>query len=83
MTEIFIRDIYESDLTDVLEIECMSFTTPWTEAAFFKEIHNLHSITKVAVFEDKVVGYICVTCVLDEGHILNLAVHVDYRRHGI
>jgi ribosomal-protein-alanine N-acetyltransferase len=40
-------------------------------------------VTKVAVFDGKVAGYICSGYVFDEGHILNLAVHPDLRRRGI
>ncbi|MEW6162266.1 MAG: ribosomal protein S18-alanine N-acetyltransferase [Nitrospirota bacterium] len=81
--EIFIRDMHASDIPEVLRIERMSFTTPWSEAAFFNEIHDPYSITKVAVLEDEVIGYICVNHMINEGHILNLAVHPDLRRRGI
>lgn len=73
----------ESDIPEVLEIERMSFTTPWSEAVFYNEIHNPFSITRVTLTDEKLVGYICANQIIDEGHILNLAVHPDYRRRGI
>ncbi len=83
MTEIFIRQMQPSDIPEILEIESISFTTPWSETAFLKEIHNPYSITRAAVLEDDVIGYVCANYIIDEGHILNLAVHPDFRRCGI
>lgn len=75
--------MHAADVSEVVEIERMSFATPWSEAAFLGEILKLYSLTKVAVLEGKIIGYICVEHIMDEGHILNLAVHPDFRRRGI
>ncbi|NCO66993.1 MAG: ribosomal-protein-alanine N-acetyltransferase [Nitrospirae bacterium CG_4_10_14_0_8_um_filter_41_23] len=83
MPEILIREMQVSDIPDVLQIEHMSFTTPWSKDAFLNEIHKLYSFTKVAVLGDNIIGYICINHIMDEGHILNLAVHPDFRRQGI
>jgi ribosomal-protein-alanine N-acetyltransferase len=72
-----------SDIKDILEIECNSFATPWSELSFLNEMTNLQSITKVAVSVNNVIGYICTKYILDEGHILNLAVLHDFRRQGV
>lgn len=83
MTEILIQEMQPSDITEILEIERISFTTPWSELAFLNEMYDPHSIAKVAVLKNNITGYICVKQISDEGHILNLAVHPDFRRHGI
>jgi ribosomal-protein-alanine N-acetyltransferase len=83
MPEILIREMQASDIPDVLQIEHMSFTTPWSKDAFLNEIHKLYSFTKAAVLGDTIIGYICINYIMDEGHILNLAVHPDFRRRGI
>jgi ribosomal-protein-alanine N-acetyltransferase len=83
MVEVFVRGMNWQDVPDVLKIERISFTTPWSELAFLKEISNTHSVAKVAVFDGEVAGYICAGYLLDEGHILNLAVHPELRRRGI
>ncbi|MDH5202417.1 MAG: ribosomal protein S18-alanine N-acetyltransferase [Nitrospirota bacterium] len=83
MAEVFIRDMNEPDLPAVLEIEHISFTIPWSIDSFIHELRNQYSITKVAVIEDNVIGYICAHHIIDESHILNLAVHPDFRRCGI
>ncbi len=38
---------------------------------------------KVAKKDGRVVGYVCGSRVIDEGHILDIAVHPEYRRLGI
>ena len=83
MEGLVIRELLEHDLPDVVGIENISFTTPWSEILFFNEIYKQRSIAKVAVMDKKVIGYICANFVADEGHILNLAVHSDFRRKGI
>lgn len=83
MEGLIIRELLEHDLPDVVGIENISFTTPWSEILFFNEIYKQRSIAKVAVMDKKVIGYICANFVADEGHILNLAVHPDFRRKGI
>jgi ribosomal-protein-alanine N-acetyltransferase len=60
-----------------------SFTTPWTRVSFYEEIYNPLSISRVALLKGKIVGYICASIVMDEGHILNVTVHPLYRMIGI
>jgi ribosomal-protein-alanine N-acetyltransferase len=83
MIELRIREMLESDIPEVLKIERISFTTPWNETAFYNEIYHPHALSKVAVIRDKVIGYICVRHIINECHILNLAVHPDLRRRGV
>lgn len=71
------------DIPEVLNIERASFTTPWSKASFFSEIQSKNSIAKIAELNGVVVAYICIKHIEDECHILNLAVHPDYRRCGI
>jgi ribosomal-protein-alanine N-acetyltransferase len=78
-----IMAMQESDLPSVVAIERLSFSTPWSETSFLDEIYKHHSTAKVSVAGERVVGYICANQIADEGHILNLAVHPDFRRKGI
>jgi len=80
---LFIRDMRWSDIPEILKIERISFSTPWNEMAFLNEIYNPSSINKVAFYGNEIIGYICANSVIDEGHILNIAVHPDMRRKGI
>lgn len=72
------------DLEEVLRIERLSFTIPWSKRAFLYELlENQRALYLVAWEAKQIRGYIGMWIVLDEGHITNLAVHPDYRRRGI
>jgi len=83
MDKLIIRDMRGDDVSDVLGIEQISFSSPWTEQFFLNEIYRKNAFSKVAVFEETVVGYICANYQLHESHVLNLAVHPDFRRRGV
>ena len=83
MTEVFIRDMQLSDISDVLAIERISFTTPWDIRSFEYELEHKDTILKVAVLNNQIIGYVCVRTILDVTHILNLAVLPEFRRRGI
>lgn len=72
------------DIPEVLTIEQLSFTTPWSRYAFISELtENDRARYLVARIGNRVVGYIGVWLVADEGHITNIAVHPSYRNRGI
>lgn len=77
------------DLAAVHQIDCLSFSLPWPANAFrYELLENPNSRLWVAEIERDdgtgvVVGAIVVWLVVDEAHIATLAVHPDYRRHGI
>jgi ribosomal-protein-alanine N-acetyltransferase len=81
--KILIRDMREGDIPHVVQIERLSFPTPWSETSFLNEIYKLRSLARVAIFDEVIAGYLCAEQVLDEGHILNLAVHPDFRGMGV
>jgi ribosomal-protein-alanine N-acetyltransferase len=73
------------DLEAVMEIEELSFPTPWSRNSFLYELlENQRALYLVAVNEYKrVIGYVGMWVVFDEGHITNLATHPIYRRQGV
>jgi ribosomal-protein-alanine N-acetyltransferase len=78
-----IRDMSPSDLGEVQTIEETSFTTPWSISSFKFEVDNDETILKVAVFNEHIIGYVCLRTILDITHVLNLVVTPDFRRKGI
>ncbi len=81
---IIIEDIKEDDLLDVMEIEKEAFSDPWTIDMFYSELYNTFShLWGVKDISGRLIGYICFWRVVDEAHILNLAVHKLYRRKRI
>jgi ribosomal-protein-alanine N-acetyltransferase len=83
MNTVYIREMYPDDIPEIVSIEKLSFSMPWSETSFRSEIYSRYSITRVAELNGLIVGYICVKHVADECHLLDLAVHPDYRRRGI
>ncbi|MDG5785864.1 ribosomal protein S18-alanine N-acetyltransferase [Evansella sp. AB-P1] len=83
-TEVQIRLMEIDDLDQVMEVEHDSFTSPWSRAAFVNELTtNQFAYYLVAEIDKRIVGYIGVWIIVDEGHITNIAVHSNYRRKGI
>ncbi len=68
-----------SQLKEILEIERLSFENPWSETMFLSPDENYI----LAFYRGKIAGYLCFSTVLDECHILNVAVHPELRRKGI
>lgn len=91
ISRIIVEQMRVEDLDEVMIIEKNSFLTPWTKGMFMEELNKTQSICLVAKipydsgFErrQKVVGFVCSSFVIDELHILNIAVHPSYRRRGI
>ena len=89
MPDLVIDVMRREDLADVLAIEVVSFSTPWTEEMFTHELAGgVPGTTLVARLPAPgapaaVAGYVCVWVVSDELHINNLAVHPRWRRRGL
>ena len=84
MTKLKIDTMEVADLDDVMEIEHASFSLPWSRWMFEKELMDRkHSQFFVARSGDEIAGYIGFWLVLEEVHIVTIAVRSDYRRRGI
>ncbi|HLG21928.1 MAG TPA: ribosomal protein S18-alanine N-acetyltransferase [Candidatus Manganitrophaceae bacterium] len=72
-------------LPQVMAIEREAFSSPWTKSMFLSELwENPFSFSYVAKEEGgRVVGYVCFWIVVDELHLLNIAVHPRRRRTGV
>ncbi len=73
----------------MLDIERLSFAQPWSLASFRREISLSFSRVMLAVTDEGgegvtgIAGYLCRWLVAGESHILNIATHPDFRRHGV
>lgn len=73
-----------SDLDEIMEIERLSFKTPWSRESFESEImHNNLAYYLVLEYKGHVVAYGGLWFVVDEGHITNIAVHPVCRGKGL
>ena len=76
-----IRSATEKDLDRVLEIDRLSFPTPWTHHCFKVALKDIFFVIE----QKEIMGYI-VSCLCDLGlraEILRIAVHPDHRGKGI
>ncbi|MFQ5787616.1 MAG: ribosomal protein S18-alanine N-acetyltransferase [Thermodesulfobacteriota bacterium] len=81
--DFLIEEIQPKDLDEIIAIEQLSFPTPWPRQVFDIELKSSKSFTRVSRINNKVVGYLIAWKIYDEAHILNVAVHPEYRRLGI
>lgn len=81
--ELISRPMEESDLEDVMEIERASFSSPWSREMYVSELSNRSSRAVVFFSDDVMAGYFCMWVVLDEAHIMNIAVRPGFRRLGV
>ena len=82
---ITIDRMMREDIEQVLAIERVSFTVPWSRNLFLSEFRNTRvSLMLVARSpEGGIIGYIVCWVVADELHILDLATEPFWRRRGI
>ncbi len=76
-----------SDIDALLVIENQSFLSPWPRQHFQSELDQPHSFILLAQRHvpspRNIMGYLIFWLIIDEMHILNLAVGPCYRRQGI
>lgn len=76
-----LRPAARADLARLLEIEVEAQPSPWSETVFEKEFDLDHSHVWVLETET-VLGFVVFWVVVDEMHILNVAVASSERRKG-
>jgi len=59
----------------VVAIERRSFSQPWSYSLFLTELSNKVASYFVALFEGRVIGYIGLWILWEEGHITTFAIH--------
>lgn len=84
MSQLIIRQGELKDVEEIAVLEKKCFKDPWSAESIRDEIEkNDFSMYIVAEIDGKVVGYVGVWYIVDEGHITNVAVDPDYRRKHI
>ena len=69
-------------ISSVAQIEKLCFSDPWSESALETLLDGDH-VCLVALVDGVVAGYVGMYFVLDEGNVINVAVHPLYRRQGL
>ena len=82
MPELDIRSMQEADIAQVLRIERLSYSFPWTEG-IFRDCLRVNYTCRVAEIDVVTVGYGILSVAAGEAHLLNLCVADAYRCRGI
>lgn len=79
-----ITDVKPHHIDEILAIEKLCFSLPWTRRDLENQMNSDNCIFLAAEDETgKILGYIGLMHILDEGYISNVAVAPEYRRRGI
>ncbi len=81
-TGLQLRDMKPDDLDAVLRIEQQVHSHPWTRGNFSDSLLHGH-ICKAYVDMDEIVGYAILMPAVDEVHLLDICIGVDYQRKGL
>ena len=81
--EFRIVDVSAEHIRQIEEIERDCFSRPWTAEQLKSQRRDEQHEFIAAVSDGRVLGYVGLMYVLDEGYISNVAVHPDARRQGI
>ncbi len=78
----------ENDIDTVFAMEQASFLNPWSKSAFLNELSHTYSYNFVLNHENaiknfQVIAYLCLHKIVDEIHILKIAVKKEKQRKGI
>lgn len=82
MSDLRVFKMDKTHLQEVLEINNLSFNPPWSLSSLEDELNNKFSKYIVVKKGDKVIGYAAIWIIIDEAHIINIAIHPDYRGIG-
>jgi [ribosomal protein S18]-alanine N-acetyltransferase len=81
-----LRRLTLTDLPAIERIERSAYPTPWSRSMFAGELAKPSSICLGAVdldADEQLVGYLIISRYADAWHVMNVAVHGDYRSRGI
>jgi ribosomal-protein-alanine N-acetyltransferase len=81
-----LRRLTLADLAAIERIERRAYPTPWSRSMFASELAKTSSICLGAVDTDAdeaLVAYLIISRYADAWHVMNVAVHEDYRGQGV
>jgi len=78
-----IRRMRQEDLSCVAELEKQIFSDAWSEKALAETLAQKQTILLSAFEDKKLIGYVILYYVLEEGEIARIAVSSEHRRQGV
>ncbi|MFZ6844728.1 ribosomal protein S18-alanine N-acetyltransferase [Undibacterium sp. RuTC16W] len=70
------------DVDVILAIEEKVYTHPWTRGNFLDSLYSAYHFLGLRDADQTLIGYVVLMPVMDEMHLLNLAVAAEYQRQG-
>ncbi len=85
LTSVLVRDAGPGDLDLIQEVETLSYEHPWSRNLLKDSLDHPNTLNFVAFDRGtlNVYGFILNSIIMDEMHVLNIAVKPGYRRRGI
>lgn len=83
MSKIVLRPMTLADIDGVWAVERLSFRTPWSKEAFRHEAEVDYALYMVLADGDQIIGYAGAHLIWGEAHVTNVAIHPDWRGHGL
>lgn len=80
---VHVRWMIRRDMPEVLGIEHASFEYPWCEEEFLRVLRQRNCIGMVAEQGERIVGFMIYELHRNRIHVLDFAVHPDFRRQGV
>lgn len=81
-SELYIVSMEREHIKAIAQLEKLCFSAPWSEETILDSCKNGIKFF-VAVKNCRVLGYIGISCVIDEGYIANVAVFPNERKKGV
>ncbi|MCI9074578.1 MAG: ribosomal protein S18-alanine N-acetyltransferase [Dorea sp.] len=78
-----IRRMRREDIADVAELERKIFTDAWSEKAIQETLDQKQTMILLAYEDKRLIGYLILYFVLEDGEIARIAVEDAYRRQGV
>lgn len=78
-----ICEMRSQHVDEVYRISKEAFPLPWAKEELIRETTNPNALNLVALYEERVIGYVQCWYTLDSADIINVAVAPEYKRQGV
>ena len=82
LPQVLIRDMMQTDVLAVMQIESSAYAFPWSEG-IFRDCLRVGYVCCVVEIDDILIGYGVMSTGAGEAHILNLCIAEAYRAKGL
>jgi [ribosomal protein S18]-alanine N-acetyltransferase len=83
LTTLRFTPLQRDHIADILAIEQVTHSAPWSQRSFENELEHKYGIFLVGLIEGKIAAYGGTWVLIDEAHVTNVVVREDLRGHGI